>query len=57
MMHALRDQVSKLTVERDTLMSENDGLGSQVEELRVKVETLQGQSHSAASGEVATAGE
>ncbi|KAF8527676.1 Hamartin protein-domain-containing protein [Gautieria morchelliformis] len=47
MMETLRDQVSKLTAERDILINQNDELGCQLEDLRVRMETLQGHSRSA----------
>jgi hypothetical protein len=39
----LQEQVSKLTVERDALLNQNDDLGNEAEGLRVTLETLQGQ--------------
>lgn len=41
MMETLRGQISKLTNERDTLMSRNEEQERQIENFRVTVETLQ----------------
>lgn len=57
MMETLRDQVSRLTDERDKLMSQNDEQGNQIEDLRVKVEALQGHSSSAEDKHAIDAGD